>query len=85
MTPENSLPVETHKTANLLFGSFEPYFIWDFIARTYNTACEQSSRASDGSKTDSQAEMISVAELCDLVEFLLDVIALVCIPVYLCV
>ena len=33
---ENSkIPVETLKTANLLFGSFEPYFIWDFLARMF--------------------------------------------------
>ena len=31
----SKLPTETLKTANLLFGSFEPYFIWDFLARLF--------------------------------------------------
>ncbi|CAG5127027.1 unnamed protein product, partial [Candidula unifasciata] len=73
VVPECSLPMETHKTANLLFGSFEPYFIWDFIARMYKAACDQSSKEQEGSKL---MEAVSVSELCELVEFLLDIIAL---------
>ncbi|BFZ09520.1 hypothetical protein BsWGS_12559 [Bradybaena similaris] len=73
VVPEGCLPMETHKTANLLFGSFEPYFIWDFIARMFKTACEQSCKEQEGIKL---AEAVSISELCELVEFLLDVIAL---------
>lgn len=75
VVPEGCLPMETHKTANLLFGSFEPYFIWDFIARMFKAACEQSCKEQEGIKP---AEAVSISELCELVEFLLDVIALVC-------
>lgn len=34
---------EIIKTANLLFGAFEPYFIWEFIANTFDTVCAKSS------------------------------------------
>ncbi|XP_059152409.1 protein dopey-1-like [Physella acuta] len=73
VTPETKLPLETLKTANLLFGSFEPYFLWDFIARMFAAACEQKQ---SGGKSDSQAEAVSVIELCQLVEFVLDVVSL---------
>lgn len=74
VTPETKLPLETLKTANLLFGSFEPYFLWDFIARMFAAACEQKQ---SGVKADNQTETVSVIELCQLVEFVLDVVSLV--------
>ncbi|CAL1528923.1 unnamed protein product [Lymnaea stagnalis] len=74
VTPESKLPLETLKTANLLFGSFEPYFLWDFIARMFQSACEQKQKDSDGLKNET--EPVSIIELCSLVGFLLDVIAL---------
>ena len=33
---------EIIKTANLLFGAFEPYFIWEFIANTFANVCAES-------------------------------------------
>ena len=72
--PENRLPTETLKTANLLFGSFEPYFIWDFIGRTFSQVCEQRTRLGAGNM---KSDDVSLLELCSLVEFVLDIIALV--------
>ena len=72
----NKLPVETLKTANLLFGSFEPYFIWDFLARIFTSACEQRS-AEKEKASEVGGEPVSIMELCDLIGFLLEVIALV--------
>ena len=54
---------EIIKTANLLFGTFEPYFIWDFISRNFETFC--------------QSEEKRLIELCTLVDFLLDKVSLV--------
>ncbi|XP_012945131.1 protein dopey-1 [Aplysia californica] len=73
---ESRLPLETLKTANLLFGSFEPYFIWDFIARMFSSACDQKNTGGETTSGDSGGEVVAITELCQLVEFLLDVIAL---------
>ena len=72
--PENKLAIETLKTANLLFGSFEPYFIWDFIGRNFAHVCEQRNKFGAGNVVNDD---VSLLELCDLVEFVLDIIALV--------
>ena len=41
---------EIIKTANLLFGAFEPYFIWEFIANTFANVCAQSHCSENGSR-----------------------------------
>ncbi|GFR99122.1 protein dopey-1 [Elysia marginata] len=71
--PENKLATETLKTANLLFGSFEPYFIWDFIGRIFAQVCEQRNKLGGASLKNDE---VSLVELCSLVEFVLDIIAL---------
>jgi hypothetical protein len=74
---------ELVKTANLLFGSFESYFIWDFIGRLFRGACERTKMAAKqkGAATGSggvcEGDAIAIKELCHIVEFLLDVISLV--------
>ena len=80
---------ELLKTANLLFGTFEPYFIWDFTARMFEQACvlggsksherlsRQSSRVSRQGSMKELPDEASVTELCQLVTFLLDILSLV--------
>lgn len=36
---ENKKTAELIKTANLLFNSFEPYYMWDYIARWFEECC----------------------------------------------
>uniref|UniRef100_A0A2C9KBU5 Uncharacterized protein n=1 Tax=Biomphalaria glabrata TaxID=6526 RepID=A0A2C9KBU5_BIOGL len=78
LPPDSKLPLETLKTANLLFGSFEPYFLWDYIARMFSFACEQKQKEKlDSEKqNESSADVVSIEEMCSLVGFLLDVISL---------
>lgn len=70
---EKLMSTEIIKTANLLFGAFEPYFIWDFLSRTFEAACAYC--LSDKNKKDS--DTITVSELGKLVEFLLDKVSIV--------
>ncbi|KAI4811401.1 hypothetical protein KUCAC02_014311 [Chaenocephalus aceratus] len=39
---ENKKTAEVIKTANLLFNSFEPYYMWDYIARWFEEGCRLS-------------------------------------------
>ena len=72
---EKLLSTEIIKTANLLFGAFEPYFIWDFVSRTFEAACANS--LSNKNKKEPSSDSISVSELSKLVEFLLDKLSIV--------
>lgn len=36
---ENKKTAELIKTANLLFNSFEPYYMWDYIAHWFEECC----------------------------------------------
>ena len=69
---EKLLSTEIIKTANLLFGAFEPYFIWDFLSRTFEAAC-----AYCLSERNKDSDTITVSELSKLVEFLLDKVSIV--------
>ncbi|ESO88953.1 hypothetical protein LOTGIDRAFT_154021 [Lottia gigantea] len=64
---------ELIKTANLLFGSFEPYFIWDYLARMFDLACLNAS--GESIENDKHDDLV-ITELCDIGEFLLDIISL---------
>lgn len=66
---ENKRTAELIKTANLLFNSFEPYYMWDYIARWFEDSCR---RAQSGSATPP----LSLFEFCQLVDFLLDIVSL---------
>jgi len=61
------------KTANLLLGSLEPSFIWQFIGQTLDAAC------ADGSSNQSVpvSDSVSLLELCTIVDFVLDKLSVV--------
>lgn len=81
---EKLINSEIIKTANLLFGAFEPYFMWDYISRTFDIVTRHSSSrdrdsgvpSSDGS-IEKVTSKVTLIELCKLIEFLLDKVALV--------
>uniref|UniRef100_A0A4W5RXW6 DOP1 leucine zipper like protein A n=1 Tax=Hucho hucho TaxID=62062 RepID=A0A4W5RXW6_9TELE len=66
---ENKKTAELIKTANLLFNSFEPYYMWDYIARWFEDCCR-----SNAGSTESSG--LSLVEFCQLVDFLLDIVSL---------
>lgn len=73
-------PIELIKTANLLFNSFEPYFIWEYIAQQFELCCQHSvlrSTAQGSVSTSSTSTNFTCTKLCVLVSFLLDIVALV--------
>uniref|UniRef100_A0A3Q1FFB4 DOP1 leucine zipper like protein A n=1 Tax=Acanthochromis polyacanthus TaxID=80966 RepID=A0A3Q1FFB4_9TELE len=75
---ENKKTAELIKTANLLFNSFEPYYMWDYIARWFEECCRtvtSSSRSSHHAGSLDPPEL-SLVEFCQLVDFLLDIVSL---------
>ncbi|XP_061092649.1 protein dopey-1 isoform X1 [Conger conger] len=75
---ENKKTAELIKTANLLFNSFEPYYMWDYIARWFEDCCRRtlSSCPQAGSAGKCEASELSLLEFCQLVDFLLDIVSL---------
>ncbi|XP_053397950.1 protein dopey-1-like isoform X3 [Mercenaria mercenaria] len=74
---------ELLKTANLLFGTFEPYFIWDYAARMFDLSCSNSGKKSLRRQSSSVSrhsvtheESVSVGELSQLIAFLLEIVSL---------
>uniref|UniRef100_A0A672KG84 DOP1 leucine zipper like protein A n=1 Tax=Sinocyclocheilus grahami TaxID=75366 RepID=A0A672KG84_SINGR len=65
---ENKKTAELIKTANLLFNSFEPYYMWDYIARWFEECCRCT--------VSSEMSARSLVEFCELVDFLLDIVSL---------
>ncbi|CAJ1061967.1 protein dopey-1 isoform X2 [Xyrichtys novacula] len=76
---ENKKTAELIKTANLLFNSFEPYYMWDYIARWFEECCRRtlnsSTRAPQLAWSFDPPEL-SLVEFCQLVDFLLDIVSL---------
>ncbi|XP_048456543.1 protein dopey-1 isoform X8 [Rhincodon typus] len=74
---ENKKTSELIKTANLLFNSFEPYYMWDYIARWFEECCRitLSARLHTSSHGKETSEY-SLPEFCLLVDFLLDIVSL---------
>ncbi|XP_074539028.1 protein DOP1A isoform X3 [Halichoeres trimaculatus] len=76
---ENKKTAELIKTANLLFNSFEPYYMWDYIARWFEECCRRtvnsSTRAPQHAGSSDPPEL-SLVEFCQLVDFLLDIVSL---------
>ena len=76
---------ELLKTANLLFNSLEPYFVWDFLGRMFQEACKQlrdikrkcGSSSSSHDSLGVSSSVPTVKELCLLSHFLLDIVSLV--------
>lgn len=70
---------ELIKTSNLLFSTFEPYFIWDYLARLFEGSCQagHTGRKLERTTSTSDMDVPSLKEYCTLVDFLLEVISLV--------
>nr|XP_015211533.1 PREDICTED: protein dopey-1 isoform X2 [Lepisosteus oculatus] len=75
---ENKKTAELIKTANLLFNSFEPYYMWDYIARWFEECCRRTlnARLKAGHQGGFEPSDLSVVEFCQLVDFLLDIVSL---------
>jgi len=68
---------EVVKTANLLLGSLETSFIWQFIAETLESTCARVSIKQQPAASD----CASLLELCTIVDFMLDKLSVVCVLV----
>ncbi|EDL77635.1 similar to dJ202D23.2 (novel protein similar to C21ORF5 (KIAA0933)) (predicted), isoform CRA_d [Rattus norvegicus] len=82
---ENKKTAELIKTANLLFNSFEPYYMWDYIARWFEECCRHfffcfrrtlHARLEVGPGDSSDASEFQLTTFCSLVDFLLDIVSL---------
>ncbi|XP_041842949.1 protein dopey-1 isoform X2 [Melanotaenia boesemani] len=76
---ENKKTAELIKTANLLFNSFEPYFMWDYIARWFEECCRRTMTSSTCAALHAGSldpPELSLVEFCQLVDFLLDIVSL---------
>ncbi|TKS81683.1 Protein dopey-1 [Collichthys lucidus] len=76
---ENKKTAELIKTANLLFNSFEPYYMWDYIARWFEECCRRTVNSSTRAPRhagSSDPPELSLVEFCQLVDFLLDIVSL---------
>ncbi|XP_072264674.1 protein DOP1A isoform X2 [Pyxicephalus adspersus] len=74
---ENKRTAELIKTANLLFNSFEPYYMWDYIARWFEECCRRTLHARLQSSNDSSNPLeLPLINFWLLVDFLLDIVSL---------
>ncbi|XP_032373683.1 protein dopey-1 isoform X4 [Etheostoma spectabile] len=76
---ENKKTAELIKTANLLFNSFEPYYMWDYIARWFEECCRTTGNSSTRAPRHAGSldhPGLSLVEFCQLVDFLLDIVSL---------
>lgn len=75
---ENKKTAELIKTANLLFNSFEPYYMWDYIARWFEECCRRTlhARLQVGPGDSSDSSELQLTNFCLLVDFLLDIVSL---------
>uniref|UniRef100_A0A8C5WDK4 DOP1 leucine zipper like protein A n=1 Tax=Leptobrachium leishanense TaxID=445787 RepID=A0A8C5WDK4_9ANUR len=75
---ENKRTAELIKTANLLFNSFEPYYMWDYIARWFEECCRRTlhARLNLSSRDCSKTPELPLTNFCLLVDFLLDIVSL---------
>uniref|UniRef100_A0AAR2L0I9 Dopey N-terminal domain-containing protein n=1 Tax=Pygocentrus nattereri TaxID=42514 RepID=A0AAR2L0I9_PYGNA len=76
---ENKKTAELIKTANLLFNSFEPYYMWDYIARWFEEGCRNGHfcfLSCRRTLSGSEPSVLSLVEFCQLVDFLLDIVSL---------
>uniref|UniRef100_A0A8C4TTQ0 DOP1 leucine zipper like protein A n=1 Tax=Falco tinnunculus TaxID=100819 RepID=A0A8C4TTQ0_FALTI len=81
---ENKKTAELIKTANLLFNSFEPYYMWDYIARWFEECCRRTlhARLQTGPGGGSEQSELPLTNFCLLVDFLLDIVSLVRIALF---
>ncbi|XP_075354389.1 protein DOP1A isoform X1 [Mycteria americana] len=75
---ENKKTAELIKTANLLFNSFEPYYMWDYIARWFEECCRRTlhARLQTGPGGGCEQSELPLTNFCLLVDFLLDIVSL---------
>uniref|UniRef100_A0AAV2MB45 Uncharacterized protein n=1 Tax=Knipowitschia caucasica TaxID=637954 RepID=A0AAV2MB45_KNICA len=74
---ENKKTAELIKTANLLFNSFEPYYMWDYISRWFEECCRRSMNTGAPVLAGAiDCPELSLVEFCQLVDFLLDIVSL---------
>ncbi|NXG69818.1 DOP1 protein, partial [Baryphthengus martii] len=75
---ENKKTAELIKTANLLFNSFEPYYMWDYIARWFEECCRRTLHARLQTAPGGCGEQseLPLTNFCLLVDFLLDIVSL---------
>lgn len=76
---ENKNRQELIKSANLLFGSFESYYIWDFCGEQFKRACHNRFSIGDSFTEDVNkigCEEATVLEMCSVIEFLLDIVSI---------
>ncbi|XP_075859276.1 protein DOP1A isoform X9 [Microcebus murinus] len=75
---ENKKTAELIKTANLLFNSFEPYYMWDYVARWFEECCRRTlhARLQIGPGDSSESSELQLTNFCLLVDFLLDIVSL---------
>ncbi|XP_065587021.1 protein dopey-1 isoform X2 [Cyrtonyx montezumae] len=75
---ENKKTAELIKTANLLFNSFEPYYMWDYIARWFEECCRRTlhARLHTGPAGGNEQSELPLTNFCLLVDFLLDIVSL---------
>ncbi|KAL8186202.1 UNVERIFIED_CONTAM: Protein dopey-1 [Gekko kuhli] len=75
---ENKKTAELIKTANLLFNSFEPYYMWDYIARWFEECCRRTlhARLQTLPGSGSEPAELPLTNFCLLVDFLLDIVSL---------
>ncbi|XP_030345111.1 protein dopey-1 isoform X2 [Strigops habroptila] len=75
---ENKKTAELIKTANLLFNSFEPYYMWDYIARWFEECCRRTlhARLQTGPGGGTEQSELPLTNFCLLVDFLLDIVSL---------
>ncbi|XP_006892222.1 PREDICTED: protein dopey-1 [Elephantulus edwardii] len=75
---ENKKTAELIKTANLLFNSFEPYYMWDYVARWFEECCRRTlhARLQMGPGDGSESSELQLINFCLLVDFLLDIVSL---------
>lgn len=74
---ENKKTAELIKTANLLFNSFEPYYMWDYVARWFEECCRRTMHARlQTGPGDSESPELQLTNFCLLVDFLLDIVSL---------
>ncbi|KYO28002.1 protein dopey-1 isoform D [Alligator mississippiensis] len=75
---ENKKTAELIKTANLLFNSFEPYYMWDYVARWFEECCRRTlhARLHTGPGRGSEPSELPLTNFCLLVDFLLDIVSL---------
>ncbi|KAL7736850.1 hypothetical protein ACLKA6_015684 [Drosophila palustris] len=69
------------KSANLLFATFDPAYIWSYMTNMFERACQQAPTSSQSNSDGKFASIVGsgdpcVLEICVLTEFLLETISL---------